>query len=74
MPANTTILKCKCMACSLHYVIYTNFPDQWIGQFNKETEQRSVGRQPFCPECGTQNTWVLRTEESEQFIFQFVSA
>lgn len=66
--ANTTILKCKCMACSLHFAVYTNFPDEW-----KE-------RRPICPECGRNGedgqpgVWVLGVEESDKYIFQFVSA
>lgn len=58
--ANTTIYKCKCMGCGLHYAIYTNFPEQW------------EGKNPFCPECGVQRTFTLAQEESEKFIFQFV--
>lgn len=67
MATQTWILKCKCMACGMHYAVYTNHPDEW--------KERVKGGLPYCPECGQLGTTlVLKMEESDQFIFQFVSA
>lgn len=56
--------KMKCMACSLHFIIYSDMlPDR---------PSTSV----FCPECGAQGN-VLRLNHvvhEDKFIFQFVSA
>lgn len=50
----------KCMACSLHFIVYS-----WHEDFI-ETRFR------FCPECGEDSVFIVFKEEKEEQIYQFV--
>jgi len=55
----------KCLDCSLHFVVLSQYPD-WPGK-----AERFGG--PFCPECGKAgNKLVWMPREKNEFIFQIV--
>lgn len=56
----TYIYSIKCMACGLHYNVYS-----WDGDWSHE---------PYCPECGRQSSLILKTEKTDQPIFTYVNA
>ena len=43
-----THVHCKCGNCTLHFKIYTWYPERW------------KTRVPICPECGKQNDLVVK--------------
>ncbi|MGY5875111.1 MAG: hypothetical protein RTU30_05155 [Candidatus Thorarchaeota archaeon] len=51
-------IHCKYQNCTLHFKIYTWYPDKW-----KE-------RDPICPECGV-TAYKLRFEPSEEPFIDF---
>lgn len=58
----TIIYSYKCMRCGLHFNVYS-WENDWSWKYKA-----------FCPECGTQGAGLLRQEETNKEIFQFVSA
>ena len=50
----------KCMACGLHFNVYS-WSDRWPSEHNA-----------YCPECGSRNTLQFGVQELEQEIFQLV--
>lgn len=59
----TYIVKIKCMACGLHYQVFS-WSENWHVKH---------GEQSFCPECGIKGRkLVCQPEETEQQIFELV--
>lgn len=54
----THLVKCKCLACSLHFIAFSH-GDEWLPH--------------FCPECGQHSgSFIVWRETSDDFIFQHV--
>ena len=54
-----TQIHCKCMSCTLHFKIYTWYPEKW------------KKRDPICPECGNIKAEKLRFEETNENFINF---
>lgn len=54
---STTIIKAKCMPCSLHFAAYSD-SEEWAPM--------------FCPECGANGPFMIWREPTDEFIFQHV--
>lgn len=57
----TYLHKFKCMACSLHFIIYS-----WNEDWPVE------GTRMYCPECGSGDNFAYARGTSEEPIFTFV--
>ncbi len=56
----TSLIKCKCLDCSLHFIILTERFEEW------------QNRKIHCPECNNTANFLVWTEKSKKFIFQYV--
>lgn len=66
------IHKFRCMACSLHFAVYSDY-EQWPAEGT--TRALNLGEATglvYCPECGSTNSKVSWHEEIEGFIFQAI--
>ena len=55
-----TILKFKCLKCSLHFTLYTDDKKRWLNS------------KPHCPECGQNKEFLMWGEDTDKQIFELV--
>jgi hypothetical protein len=66
----TQVIQLKCLACGLHFKVYSFFANWPEGAAELHPGNKQEG--PFCPECGQNERFLIERETSEKFIFQHV--
>ena len=72
MPASFTQHKFRCMECSLHFIVCSDYADWPDKGTTRDLNLGEATGLTYCPECGSTGSKLHWIEQTSGFIFQQV--